>query len=137
MPPSRVPLTEIVPLTAVCPVGLGQPPGGGGGGFGAGGGFGGGGGLPPVLSTIICHCWLAPSRSWNWEIIAPSAVDQPHTSRALLLCRLMNRTYPPLESASRKCWRVLPLAAAFCTSWTPSLALGSSRTLPLCTERTW
>jgi hypothetical protein len=53
----------------------------------------------------------------------------------LPLLRLISRTYPPAESASRNCCRA-SLRSAFCTSWTPSSALGRSSTLPLCTDCT-
>jgi hypothetical protein len=39
-----------------------------------------------------CHCWLLPPQSSYCTTFAPSAVEAPCTSSALLLCRLINRT---------------------------------------------
>src|SRR4051794_13313285 len=128
--PSSVPLTLIVPLTDTEPVELGHDPVG----------------VPPPPPPVVgvvppppepsltsCHCWLAPSRFVYPSSLAPSAVDHSHVSMTLLLCRLTNRTYPLAESCRRKCRVVEPLSA-FCTSCTPSVALGRSRTLPLSTD---
>ncbi|RAO47581.1 hypothetical protein GAR06_02209 [Micromonospora saelicesensis] len=51
-------------------------------------------------------------------MLPPSAVEAPCTSIALLLLRLINRTYPPSESASRNCWLV-PLLSVHCTTLAP------------------
>src|SRR5262245_44264938 len=91
---------------------------------------------PPEPTWISCHCWFAPLRSANCETMPPSATDHCHMSSALLLCRLMNRTFPLSESTKRKCCLVSVLAVVWMTC-TPSLALGTATTLPLLRLRNW
>src|SRR5688572_10132429 len=66
--------------------------------------------LPPGFGSLptgtSCHCWLSPPQSSYWTMPALSAVEAPWTSRALLLLRLISRTWPPAESASLHCWLV-------------------------------
>ena len=63
-----------------------------------------GGVVPPRRTS--CHCWYVLFVSVVCTMFAPFAVEAPCTESALLLWRLIRRTYPLSELTSRNCWLV-------------------------------
>ena len=94
-------------------------------------------GLPGLSPTrTSCHCWFAPFQSSYWTMLPPSAVEAFCTSITLFEFRLISRTYPLSESASRNCWLLPPWSV----HWTTAAPLAvdaplTSSTLPECRER--